>query len=97
MNEDTVNNSLQTVEGNGVEYRDLGFGTVVTGQSRERLLNSDGSFNVRRTGLGPLAAINLYHTLLSMRWRTFLLLLLLFPEQRHVRIDICKLWPGGAC
>lgn len=76
MNEDTVNNSLQTVDGNGVEYRDLGFGTVVTGQSRERLLNSDGSFNVRRTGLGPLAAINLYHTLLSMRWRTFLLLLL---------------------
>ena len=56
---------------------DLGFGTVVSGQSRERLLNADGSFNVRRTGLPLVTSLNLYHTLLSLKWSTFLLLVLL--------------------
>lgn len=56
--------------------RDLGFGSVVAGQSRQRLLNPDGSFNVRRTGLSFLTSLNLFHTLLTMRWRTFLLLVL---------------------
>ncbi len=56
--------------------RDLGFGAVVTGQSRERLLNADGTFNVRRTGLPFVTSLNLYHILLSMTWRIFLLLVL---------------------
>jgi inward rectifier potassium channel len=56
---------------------DLGFGAVVSGQSRERFLNADGSFNVRRTGLPLVTSLNLYHTLLSMKWSTFLLLVLL--------------------
>lgn len=56
--------------------RDLGFGTVVTGQSRERLLNPDGTFNVHRTGLPFLTSLNPYHTLLSMSWPQFLGLLL---------------------
>ncbi len=59
------------------EQRDLGFGSVVTGQSRERLINADGSFNVKRTGLPLRRSLNLYHTMLSMRWATFLLLVLL--------------------
>jgi inward rectifier potassium channel len=58
------------------EDRDLGFGSVVAGQSRERLLNQDGSFNVRRTGLPFLSSLNIYHTALTMKWRTFLLLVL---------------------
>ena len=57
--------------------RDLGFGSVVTGQSRERLLNADGTFNVERTGLPFLSSLNLYHVLITMRWRTFLLLVLI--------------------
>jgi inward rectifier potassium channel len=57
--------------------RDLGFGSIVTGQSRERLLNPDGSFNVRRTGLPFLSSLNPYHTLLTMTWTRFLLLILL--------------------
>jgi inward rectifier potassium channel len=56
--------------------RDLGFGSVVTGQSRQRLLNADGTFNVQRTGLPFISSLNLYHTLLSMSWRRFLLLVL---------------------
>ena len=58
------------------EKRDLGFGSVVTGSNR-RLLNHDGTFNVRRTGLSSVSSLNLYHTLLAMQWTTFLLLILL--------------------
>lgn len=59
------------------DERDLGFGSVVSGQSRERLLNPDGTFNVRRTGLSLLSSLNLFHTLLTMSWWKFLLLVLL--------------------
>lgn len=59
------------------EDRDLGFGSVVAGESRQRLLNQDGTFNVQRTGLSFLTSLNLYHTLLSMSWKTFIALTLL--------------------
>src|SRR6478672_1062666 len=59
------------------EERDLGFGSVVAGESRERLLNQNGTFNVQRTGLSVFSSLNLYHTLLSMSWKTFLGLVLL--------------------
>src|SRR5436305_6715468 len=52
--------------------RDLGFGAVVARDSRDRLLNSDGSFNVARRGLSFWAALNRYHTLLTMSWPRFL-------------------------
>ena len=56
--------------------KDLGFGSVVSGQSRQRLLNADGTFNVQRTGLPLLSSLNLFHVSLSMSWRKFLLLVL---------------------
>ena len=59
------------------EDRDLGFGSVVAGESRQRLLNQDGTFNVQRTGLPFLSSLNLYHTMISMSWTTFLVLTLL--------------------
>jgi inward rectifier potassium channel len=77
MAEETFDSSISQAGLSEEEVRDLGFGSVVTGQSRERLLNPDGSFNVRRTGLPMLSSVNLYHTLLSMSWMTFLLLVLL--------------------
>jgi inward rectifier potassium channel len=58
--------------------RDLGFGAVVARESRQRLLNKDGSFNVVREGLGPLASLSLYHDLLTMTWPRFLGLIVLF-------------------
>jgi inward rectifier potassium channel len=58
--------------------RDLGFGTVVIQQSRERLLNRDGSFNVVREGLNPLTSLSLYHNLLTTTWPRFLGLVILF-------------------
>ena len=52
--------------------RDLGFGAVVARQSRQRLLNRDGSFNVRRDGMKPFASLSLYHHLLTVSWSKFL-------------------------
>ena len=77
MEEQISDNIFQTPVAAEAETRDLGFGSVVAGQSRERLLNQDGSFNVRRTGLNFLTSLNLYHTLLSMSWKVFLSILLL--------------------
>ncbi|MBA2736910.1 MAG: hypothetical protein H0U50_09025 [Pyrinomonadaceae bacterium] len=77
MAEQISDNIFQTPVAAEAETRDLGFGSVVAGQSRERLLNQDGSFNVRRTGLNFLTSLNLYHTLLSMSWKVFLSILLL--------------------
>ncbi|MFM9905759.1 MAG: transporter [Pyrinomonadaceae bacterium] len=74
MAELTLDNSAENI--NSEAERDLGFGSVVSGQSRQRLLNPDGTFNVKRTGLSFLSSLNLYHTLLSMSWGMFLLLVL---------------------
>lgn len=49
--------------------QDLGFGTVVTEQKHFRLLNRDGSFNVRRArSRFPTLT---YHDLLTMSWPRF--------------------------
>jgi inward rectifier potassium channel len=63
---------------NGDEHRDLGFGSVVASESRERLLNRDGSFNVDRTGLSFWSSFSLYHSLLNMSWLKFLSALTIF-------------------
>lgn len=52
--------------------RDLGFGAVVSRQTRQRLVNRDGSLNVVRSGLGVLESIVPYHHLLTTTWPTFL-------------------------
>ena len=51
--------------------RDLGFGSVVSRKSRQRLLNPDGSFNVIRSGLGLLETIAPYQQLLTVSWTGF--------------------------
>jgi inward rectifier potassium channel len=52
--------------------RDLGFGSIVARESRQRLLNPDGSFNVVREGLSPLTSLSVYHSLLTITWPRFL-------------------------
>ena len=59
---------------NDQDLRDLGFGSVVSRESQQRLLNRDGSFNVERKGLTLMESISPYHVLLTMRWPTFFLL-----------------------
>jgi inward rectifier potassium channel len=78
VTEEALNKDLQTMGADeSEEDRDLGFGSVVTGQARQRLLNPDGTFNVERTGVSLSTSLNMYHTLLSMSWSTFLGLVLL--------------------
>jgi inward rectifier potassium channel len=55
-----------------VRDRDLGFGSVISRNSRQRLLNRDGSFNVLRQGLGLLERIAPYHQLLTISWPGFI-------------------------
>src|SRR5215831_17702875 len=52
--------------------RDLGFGSVVSRDSRQRLLNRDGSFNVVREGLGLLATVAPYQLLMRISWVGFI-------------------------
>jgi inward rectifier potassium channel len=51
---------------------DLGFGSVVARESRRRLLNRDGTFNVRREGLGFWQSLSAYHYILTMSWSRFI-------------------------
>ena len=59
------------------DLHDLGFGAVVARESRERLLNKDGTFNVDRRGRGFLASISPYHALITMPWRAYFALVVL--------------------
>jgi inward rectifier potassium channel len=55
--------------------KDLGFGSRVSQQSRQRFLNRDGTFNVERKGLGFLRSHNIYHWFLTISWVKFFLLI----------------------
>lgn len=50
---------------------DLGFGSIVSRESRQRLLNRDGSFNVKRGGLRFWESLSAYHYLLTISWSRF--------------------------
>jgi inward rectifier potassium channel len=51
---------------------DPGFGHVVADESRQRLLNRDGTFNVERDGFELRESLSLYHAAMEVGWRTFL-------------------------
>jgi inward rectifier potassium channel len=55
------------------EYNDLGFGSVMAAEGG-RLLNRDGSFNVKRHGLKWFQSLSVYHFLLTVTWPRFLAL-----------------------
>ncbi len=55
--------------------RDLGFGTRLAQETRERFLNRDGSFNVVRTGLPFWRTLSAYHALLTIPWPRFFALI----------------------
>ena len=60
------------------ELRDLGLGSKVAEESPARFLNKDGTFTVRRKGLGVFRSLSVYHWLLTMSWTRYLLLLICF-------------------
>lgn len=51
---------------------DLGFGSVVAREARQRFLNPDGTFNIRREGFGFWESLSVYHYLLTISWPKFL-------------------------
>ncbi len=55
------------------DKNDLGFGAVVGADSKQRLLNKDGSFNVRRRGLSWFESHSPYHLAINASWPKFLL------------------------
>ncbi len=58
-----------------LESKELGFGNRVT-EPNQRLMNRDGTSNVRRKGLSILESISFYHSLITMSWARFNLLVL---------------------
>ncbi|MBK6836891.1 MAG: Inward rectifier potassium channel Irk [Bacteroidetes bacterium] len=59
------------------EFRELGFGNKVV-ESNQRLMNKDGSSNVRRKGLPFFQSVSIYQTLITMPWWKFNLLVFTF-------------------
>jgi inward rectifier potassium channel len=55
------------------DKNDLGFGAVVGADSTQRLLNKDGTFNVRRRGLRWFESHSPYHLALNATWPKFLI------------------------
>lgn len=68
---------METPNNSEEQNRDLGFGSVVAGRSRRRLLNRDGSFNVERRGLSFWDSLSAYHYLLTITWTQFITYLVL--------------------
>jgi len=50
---------------------DLGLGSRVAEQSRQRYINRDGTFNVRRQGLRYFESMTAYHAFILMSWPKF--------------------------
>jgi inward rectifier potassium channel len=57
------------------ESQDLGFGSVLSKQQQLRLLNRDGSFNVQRFSPTFWERVGSYHSLVTMSWPRFFLLI----------------------
>jgi inward rectifier potassium channel len=53
------------------EVIDLGLGSKETPQG-QRIINSDGSFNLRRKGIPFLESFNFYHFLVTLSWPKFI-------------------------
>lgn len=58
--------------------RNLGFGPRIALNSRQRLLNRDGTFNIERAGTRGKHTYAPYHALLGMGWGRFLLIIATF-------------------
>jgi inward rectifier potassium channel len=62
-------------ENNKEKFNDLGLGAKAT-SGTQRALNKDGSFNVRKTNVPFSERINFYHSLVSMPWAKFFILII---------------------
>ncbi|NUN68513.1 MAG: hypothetical protein HUU02_02260 [Bacteroidetes bacterium] len=60
------------------DANDLGFGSRLSQQHVNRMMNRDGSFNVDRAGLSVVRSLSLYHWLITISWTKFILLTMVF-------------------
>src|SRR5438477_13127154 len=74
--------------------RDLGFGSLVSQQRHVRLLNRDGSFNVRRKQ-SWLDAVASYHALLTLSWPAFIALVATLSALGDLIFELCFFFCGG--
>ena len=96
LNPELLNSDLLPAPFDESQNPDLGFGAVVSQESRQRLLNRDGTFNAARRGLSYWSSLSPYHALLTMSWSRFLALVVV----GYVVINLCfgllyTLCPGG--
>jgi inward rectifier potassium channel len=77
------------------EPTDLGFGSVVSAESRVRLMNRDGSFNVERGSRLRSTLMSPYHLLLTMGWGSFLTMLVVAYLASNVLFATLFLLVGG--
>ncbi|HEY0031184.1 MAG TPA: ion channel [Bacteroidia bacterium] len=59
------------------EDKELGFGSKTSAQ-KTRLINKDGSFNIDRIELSGWGSTSIYHALVTMSWRRFNFIVLLY-------------------
>ncbi len=62
---------MKTFFSKNIDKSNLGFGSAISENSRQRLINRDGTFNVKRKGLSYFTSLSLYHSLLDMSWPSF--------------------------
>jgi inward rectifier potassium channel len=75
------------------EYTDSGFSSIAEGQP-ERLINQDGTLNVKRTGLGYIAHLSVFHELIQMKWWRFNLIVAISYLLINVFFALIYLWIG---
>jgi inward rectifier potassium channel len=75
------------------EYKDTGFSTIPEGQP-DRLINQDGSLNVKRTGLGFFAHFSVFRELIEMGWGKFNLIVIASYLFINVFFALIYLWIG---
>jgi len=75
------------------EYTDTGFSTVPEGQP-ERLVNQDGSLNVKRTGLGFFTHFSVFRELIEMKWWKFNLMVIASYLIINIFFALIYLWIG---
>jgi inward rectifier potassium channel len=75
------------------EYTDSGFSST-TAEQPERLINQDGSLNVKRTGLGFFTHLSVFHELIRMKWWKFNFIVLISYISINIFFALIYLWVG---
>ncbi|MFA5834737.1 MAG: ion channel [Bacteroidota bacterium] len=60
------------------DKNDLGFGSRLSQQLHNRMMNRDGTFNVDRDGMSIVKSMSMYHWLITLSWTKFLSIIVSF-------------------